>query len=256
MIGALIGAGASIIGSLFGGGSKKQTTTSEVDYVKMVKNAEKAGFNPLTAIRNGGSAGFTTSTTGATPFSARLADGVAGGVQSFLANFDPFADKTREREVRLVEAQIANLGASTNQMNRPRLGDVPTYTAGQNKRQFGATVPKGSSHIDLAKVVGEGFALKPTEETPTLTNPTRTGNEYWRVDPKQPDASAFEERYGEPGDWIGGVWNAGNDLTYNIARGMKWLEKKASDSGGAPYRAPVDPYDRKMYIPPSMYRGG
>ena len=69
---------------MFGGKSKKQetTTTSYVDYGRMVRDAEAAGFNPLTALRNGGAAGFSvsTGTTPATPLSARIADGVSGAL--------------------------------------------------------------------------------------------------------------------------------------------------------------------------------
>lgn len=117
---ALIGAGASLIGSLFGGGSKKTTTTSRVDYKRMVRDAEAAGFNPLTALRNGGAAGFSvsTSTTPAAPLSARLADGVAGGVNAFLQNFDPHADSQREERSRLIEAQVNNLNASTAELTQ------------------------------------------------------------------------------------------------------------------------------------------
>lgn len=61
IFGGLLSAGASLIGGLFGGGSKKQetTTTNHVDYRRMVSEAEAAGFNPLTALRNGGAAGFS-----------------------------------------------------------------------------------------------------------------------------------------------------------------------------------------------------
>lgn len=119
---ALIGAGASILGSVFGSKSKKQetTTTSHVDYRRMVRDAEAAGFNPLTAIRNGGFAGFsvTNSTTPAAPLSARIADGVSSGVQAFLQNYDPHADAAREQGSKLIEAQIANLNASTAELTQ------------------------------------------------------------------------------------------------------------------------------------------
>lgn len=119
---ALIGAGASILGSVFGSGSKKQqtTTTSHVDYKRMVRDAEAAGFNPLTALRNGGAAGFSvsTSSTPATPLSARLADGVSSGVNAFLQNYDPHADAAREQGSKLIEAQIANLNASTAELTQ------------------------------------------------------------------------------------------------------------------------------------------
>lgn len=71
MIGTLISAGATVLGGLFGSKKKKETTetdqtstsTSSVDYQAMVNAAVKAGFNPLTAIRNGGTGGFVTTKT-------------------------------------------------------------------------------------------------------------------------------------------------------------------------------------------------
>ncbi|MER8450129.1 hypothetical protein NKG60_08995 [Mesorhizobium sp. M1428] len=79
----------------------------------MVNSAEKAGFNPLTAIRNGGSAGFTRTTTPGNPLAAGLS---AAG--SFLTNFDPFADAARDQASRLVDAQIRNLDAETGSHQR------------------------------------------------------------------------------------------------------------------------------------------
>ena len=110
--------------------------TSTVDYKQMVRSAEKAGFNPLTALRNGGAAGFTTTTTPGLSGGAVLANAVGGAAQSFLANFDPFADRRRETEFRLAEAQIANLNADT----RARLGGFgmsPAIAAGPIYRPMG-----------------------------------------------------------------------------------------------------------------------
>lgn len=213
MLGALITAGAGLLSSLFGSKSKKETTTNTVDYARMVRDAEAAGFNPLTALRNGGAAGFTTSTTGATPFGARLADGVAGAAQDFFANFDPFADKRKEQEARLVEAQIANLGASTAQMNRVGLGSVPTYTAGQQKRKFGSTVAKGQTFKSVADALpaSAGDPQTPTVEKPTVTNPYPTDSGI-RINANMPDAATYEQRYGEPGSWGGGLVTFGGDI--------------------------------------------
>ena len=44
---------------------------------------------------------------------SRIADGVSGAAQTFLANFDPFKDQQREAEFNLVQAQLANLNADT-----------------------------------------------------------------------------------------------------------------------------------------------
>lgn len=230
MWGALIGAGASLIGSIFGGGSKERKTTTtqvnRVDYARMVRDAEAAGFNPLTALRNGGAAGFsigtTTSTTPPTPLSARIADGVAGGVQSFLANFDPFQDQKREMEFKLVEAQLANLQADTRlkgaNLNRVRFGDVPSYSAGPMKRQVGAGVRQGQSFKSVADALpaNAGASQTPTVETPTLTNPWPTS---WgaEIDPNVPDAAAAEERWGDVGGSLYGLGIAVKDI-YELAR--------------------------------------
>ncbi len=61
MWGELLSAGATLLGGLFGK-KKKQETTTRINYQQMADDAAAAGFNPLTAIRNGGSAGFTTTT--------------------------------------------------------------------------------------------------------------------------------------------------------------------------------------------------
>ena len=102
MIGEIITAGAGLLGSLFG--SKKQTTTNEVNYVKMARNARAAGFNPLTALRNGGAAGFTT-TTSPTVSQLPQALGALGGAlgDAYEKKVDPLAQKQRQLDTALSE---------------------------------------------------------------------------------------------------------------------------------------------------------
>lgn len=125
MWGQIIGAGISALGSLFGGGDDEQTTM-EVDYKKMARNAEKAGFNPLTAIRNGGSAGFTTTHHPGLSMQTRLGNAFATLGNAIMA-FDPNADAraAQEEAIRNAELQRLNL---TNQYLRGGMafGDVPT----------------------------------------------------------------------------------------------------------------------------------
>ena len=228
MWGALIGAGASLLGGLFGGKSKKQetTTTSHVDYKRMVREAEAAGFNPLTALRNGGAAGFSvsTGTIPATPLSARIADGVSGAAQTFLANFDPFKDQQRETEFKLVEAQLANLNADTALKQRTGLGSVPTYTGGNTKRTMGAGVGHNQKFKSVADVLppSAGAPQTPDIEKPKATNPygVKSGK---LIDPNRPDASAWEDRYGdnELMNLYAGLSNKWNDEWYNLVQKNK-----------------------------------
>lgn len=110
----IIGAGIGALGSLFGD-DDEQTTTTTVDYKAMAKAAEKAGFNPLTAIRNGGSAGFTTTHTPALSMADRF-----GSMFQQLGNaimaFDPRADERAALEDALTRARLDALNRS-NAMN-------------------------------------------------------------------------------------------------------------------------------------------
>lgn len=56
----LIGGAIAGIGALFQPKPEPQVVTNEVDLGKLRKSAQDNGFNPLTVIRNGGMAGFTT----------------------------------------------------------------------------------------------------------------------------------------------------------------------------------------------------
>ncbi|MFU0507253.1 hypothetical protein [Pseudaminobacter sp. NGMCC 1.201702] len=200
-----------------------QVVRSEVDYDKMVKEAASAGFNPLTVLRNGGSAGFSLSSSNAAeaPLSRRApvlqaTEGAGGAIgdslmsigNSFLSNFDPFADQKREAEYELVQAQIRNLNASTaNLTARPsRSFNVPSYTAGAVERR-----PSGKAAALSASM---GKPQTPTLERPSVTNPWRDMD----VNPKLMDAETFEARYGDS-ELASTAWflrNLGGDIAYNI----------------------------------------
>lgn len=152
----------------------------------MVASAEKAGFNPLTALRNGGAAGFTTTTSPA-PLSVGEAIGDAvSAAGNFLQNFDPYADKRREVEFNLVEAQIANLNANTaavSGMAKPGTMNVPAYTAGPVERrpsgQAAQLSPAG--WLDPPKATGEALPI-------WVPGVDRDGKRIWIPNPDGPDA--------------------------------------------------------------------
>lgn len=269
MLEALLGAGASLLSSLFGGGDEPQTVTNRVDYQRMVRDAEAAGFNPLTALRNGGAAGFSISSTagGGASTLSRVANGLAGATQSFLQNFDPMRDQKNELEARLAEAQIANLNASTAAFQNTRqFGGVPTYTATPVKRPpMGANIPHSAparpvadAISDVAKVAASGAlrSKEPTTERPTRTNPYPSWMNM-EVNPWMPDGQAWNDHFGENEimSTLGSAVVIGHDAAWNGYRAARGVKRIARNSGGDPYRAPPDPYDMRMYIPPAFYGG-
>lgn len=173
--GALISAGASLLGGLFG--KSKQETSNRIDYKQMVKDAEAAGFNPLTALRNGGSAGYMQTSHPALSSGAYIADAI-GQFGSALASIDPMAEARAKLEDDLRKAQIANLNADTAARNRASIGGVPTSVG-------------RSTSVTLNPALAVGGA--PEAGDRTVTNPWLGG----RVSPAVLDAEVFEARYGD-----------------------------------------------------------
>lgn len=238
-----MGLGGSLLSGLFGSGD--QTTTSRVNYKQMVQDAEAAGFNPLTAIRNGGSAGFTSTTTPGNPVGGALSR-----VGDWLTNFNPFEDAERSQRSRLLDAQIANLNAETGSLlhtvpsrhgsvasgagvrNAPAslsggwgvsqqppvtvLGQLtgnPIYGPSSGSMSGGGSTSKGNAALS-------SYTPPPLEDgkltrTPWLDSFT---NGWLRQDPTRPDQAAFEDSYGDteiPGTIAAGFAFT-RDLMYNL----------------------------------------
>lgn len=232
-LGGLLSAGASILGGLFGSGDDEpKVTTSYVDYRRMVREAEAAGFNPLTAIRNGGSAGFSVSSTtggGQSPLS-RVGGALPGIADNFLQAIDPFNDKSREMQYKIQEAQLANLQADTAARNRVSIGGVPSVTGSSVARPpVGSGIPHGKTNVSVSAAVplpsSAGATQTPKVEKPTVTNPYPTGSGI-EVNSGFVDAEAIEKRYGENElfSTIGGLGTFAADVYHNVRRGAKWLD--------------------------------
>ncbi|THF60019.1 hypothetical protein [Ollibium composti] len=218
-------------------------------YSHLVEDAEKAGFNPLTALRNGGGANYNAA-AGFAPLSrqapvkqavaeqatagagAYIGESLSSAGANWLGNFDPYADAARESSYQLVQAQIRNLNASTEGYSR-RSFNVPTYEAGAVERR--------SSGKPAALSASAGNPRVPKIEDPTVTNPW----ESWVVDPNVRDADALEQRYGdaEPLQWIYGLYTGARDIAANLsanrtANEAAWA-KKWGPNGPRPAPPPL-----------------
>ncbi|KQZ96898.1 hypothetical protein ASD74_06485 [Rhizobium sp. Root564] len=213
MWGELLTSGASLLGGLFGS-KKKQTTTSEVDYSKMAANAQAAGFNPLTAIRNGGSAGFTTTTS---PTISAMPE-VLGNLGGILGNaldkkLDPIEAKKREIDTILLDRQLGQLkmgpqvpggwkprstfeGTKVSTQLAPRVGPSATTKA--------ASVPAPNYKKDDAKIIQYGDG---------------TG---WQPNPWMPSADTIEQDFGDVAGSLYGVPKIIGDLGWNGYRLAKY----------------------------------
>lgn len=225
MIGELISGGISLLGGLFGS-KKKQTTETTVDYVKMARSAEAAGFNPLTALRNGGSAGFTTTVShpglsGVTEAVSQIGGSLGAALDKRL---DPIEQKRSKVESALLDYQLATIQAKPKQ---PMMfGDVPSKAGS-------AAVTQHAAPLGAKSVAAPPTTIVPGD-APTASSIGLEDRLGFYNDPATADASAWGQRYGEPGEWVGGAYVMYRDAKYNAERKLSALsdEGKARDTDG------------------------
>lgn len=167
-----------------------KTVTHEVDYEKLRANAEAAGFNPLTALRSGGSAGFTKTHTPVLSMAAVEAarysepDPWVGALQSGIQaafDYDPLNQERAKLETDIMRAQLARLNMTNEQYTR--LGNQPS-ALGQ------ATIPAPGDR--------------------TVTNPYPYGTVHTGL----VDAEAAEARYGDVVQELFGGINFFGDINH------------------------------------------
>lgn len=159
MWGEIAGAAASLLGGLFG--KKKQQTTTKVNYRDMVAEAEAAGINPLTAIRNGGSAGFTTTTAPTVSAMPEILGNLGGVLGNALdKKLDPIEAKRREIDTILLDRQLGQLKMGPElpaSFKTPR-----TYTGVKNSQQLAPRV--GPSATQKSASVPANFIGPPSPQ--------------------------------------------------------------------------------------------
>jgi hypothetical protein len=221
----IIGAGLNFVGKLIGG-KQEQVTRNEVDYVKLRDSAEKAGFNPLTALRAGGAAGFSVTHHPALSAANVFGDAVSG-FGGFLMDYDAGAEKRAQAEYDLLQAQIGLVNAQSAQIGS---FNVPSARAGR--------VVDGNGRPT-------GEALTPTIEQPSFTNPWTAS----KIDPDVYDAENFEARYGDIGSNVLGIYVGARDLIYNTwdqinVRELSESEKAEREKSWVPSWVPTFRFER------------
>lgn len=254
---------AGLAGSLFGGRSKQETEPQvttverEVDYRQIVKAAQEGGFNPLTALRNGATAAFGTTTTtqpalASESLVSRIADGVGAFAQG-MSNHQRWqsSQERQSLENQMIQAQIDNLkGNGTGSSARGVSPSVSSRTT-----QIPVYVPTGSGTLE-----GDGSHVRPAlpsdmrQPERQNTNVFAPGSNY-STEPNTPDTQIYNDRWGDEGpmSWLSGIYVAGRDYWHNwkgaVNRtGQRWIvpaltpNPNVQPSGGRNRRAPPN-YD-------------
>lgn len=214
-----MGLGGSLISGIFG--SKKQSTTSEIDYVKMRENAEKAGFNPLTALRAGGGAGFTTTHHPALASGQFIGDALSN-LGNVIASVDPMRDATAKLEYQIKQETLKNLQADTAARRRASLGGVPVSTGARNV--------KAASPLALPKPgqpFGPEVPFMPKQDEMANPFPTFSGI---KLPPWIKSGDAWETFMGDLGTVPATAVNWASTLVYNGYRLGKYIGHGNADA--------------------------
>lgn len=272
-LGALIGGGLSLIGGLFGRKDAKKKdrkakkdadiankkaeeenkkaeeraekasktpvitkTASKVDLKGLVQAAQDAGFNPVTYLNSGALSAYTSTTSKTTGSNAGALTNVGYIPPTFATASAPSVGSVIAgalgtgfniaREDGLFQAKAAvNSFPSAPKPGWAQAMPEMFTTAAK------AFVTKGTMS---QKMPTDGSAIRPSVETPTMTNPHTSAY----VDPTVSDAEMMETRYGDSEilAMYGAVTRGYADLVYNVtgstsagrSKVYEWMWNKAT----------------------------
>lgn len=234
----LASVGGSLVSGLLGDrGGGTQTTTSYVDYEDLRRRAEAAGFNPLTALQNGGSAGFATQSTTLPKLSSSqvLKNAAAEGIKTWFNRDQIMRDAERDRlELDLMKAELKSLNDQSAIVRDRDFGySIPhavQRAGGYNAAVSGGFVPLASRPADGRNGGADGPA-----------GSSRVAGHIVPHNPDWDDAQKIEDRYGDFASWAYGTAVIGADglpyLKSRLAEHSAKLRRFAEK--GAPRSRPV-----------------
>lgn len=246
MIGsALISAGSSIFGGLFGG-KKKQTTERNLNFQKIRDDGAAAGFNPLTALAAASGAGVGTTTTTAPSLSTAefLGEIASKAADSWFNSEQEAKDEEIERiKLETMRAELANIQARTDYMKKetPFGASIPQYSSDASP---GRLKTHGAGPLSMYPPHGgrieKATEIEPMRQTPALSE-FRSGvpgaAPYLRPNPDAADMGlsegiAWGVNHGLPLWWDTAVYDYNNPKS-TAAVGQKkvgdWIAGKAGD---------------------------
>ena len=232
-------AGAALIGAKASGDAAKASQRG-TDLKKLRKEAEAAGFNPLTVVRATGGQGFNKGSSGALA-SASFWSSFANSAGQIAGQFDPLRKAQREANLAETIAQTKYLGSLTS-ANGKRTAGIPVISD-VNDVQVN---PLGYSDQQINYLVNEAIARSETGDivdnkvrglVEPIVKPSGKVNYY-------PKGMEFDE-------WLTGVLMQGRDEINTEVKSfyrdlMKPILERSFDFGPLKERAKQKKVERKQ----------
>lgn len=204
-LGPLIGAGASLLGGLFGQSSQQKIAEQNIKLQKQfaqegiqwkVADAKKAGVHPLYAL-GAQTASFSPVAVGS-PLGGAIADMGQNIGRAVEASRSP-RDKAASYEARVAELQLTNM-----ELQNEMLG----------------------SRIALLRQAGQPPGVPVDVVGQPMVGPLAIGGSKVKPDPRFSDAELFEQRYGDSEflQTLYGMGVAGADAGNWLAERFPWID--------------------------------
>lgn len=188
-----------LIGKLFG--RKKSSNT--VNYAALVKNSRKAGFNPLTALRNGGSAN-STSTSPVFTGAEFIRDAIEG-VTDTIFNRDQLE---RDAEMDEIKRELMREELKEVQSRNKRIAQNPNFGysiphVGTQSKKSGQIPASGSVGVlpdispSVVPIHDSSSFLVPNEGGSPVTRDLLDDGQVHDVDEASSPAEDWENEYSE-----------------------------------------------------------
>jgi hypothetical protein len=214
---ALIGAGASLIGGAANRKAQRRANAANRP-VKQVRQWEEAGINPLFGISSGAYIPYQATSIGDS-------FATAGGI------FAQHLSETKEQELRETQIELENekLKKELDELAKPSepshldryRGVLPLPSQGELTRGSNVAPVVGETPERL-RLASDGDRDDQLSGRSPRDGAVRIGGGWWKTNPWYSDSEAYENRYGEPGEWVSGALNGVAD---GVATGLYWGQR-------------------------------
>lgn len=218
--GSLISAGASLLGGIFGKSKPKYVTP---DYAKIRRNAEAAGFNPLTVLTSApGQVVQSQNYMGSAIADAGLllADGMAKKAEQ-----EGEISKLREQNQKLAE-KVQNLTL------RPRIGGIyaATESTPSLRQALGASDAQDPDRGH--PLYGQLGRIATPDPKLDRANPAFVLGLNWEATPGFSPGAVWEDRYGDtPMNWPVAAGQMAADTGFNLHKAFNYARGRVQGSG-------------------------
>lgn len=227
----------TVIGGLLG---RKKAKAQGIDYMKLRRDAEAAGFNPLTALLAGGGAGYQREFNPALASGSFVSEALSRGLDTYFNTPDPSdAEAERLRDRFKVESLYE---AQRDSMLPGNFGYALSTV-----EPFRETRTLHSSPLAAASTRPDDSQAQSDQGTAPPVVPLQAFGVEFKPSGRWSDGDGWETRYGDLGGSLVGGAALATDVAYNVNPRLVSTPRQMGDNSVI-YHSPMGP----VWLPASQ----